>query len=202
MSSPTEGGNPEAGSQPAQAPVLHRRTRFIDTWVPKQSIGAEIGVHKGQFSRELMQVAQPSLLHLIDPWYMLGKEWKWAQGERSTVLALCGVLRRFEDDLVSGRVKLHVGFSWEVLSGFPDAYFDWVYLDSSHAYEHTMRELAILALKVKPEGIITGDDWRPDAHPGLIRAVRDFVAREPFDLLHASENGDLQWAIRRKCPSG
>ena len=198
MSVSSEEGTPTEATRPAEAPVLHRRTRFIDAWVPKHAIGAEIGVHKGQFSRELLQVAQPSCLHLIDPWFMLGKEWKWAQGDRSTIAALTGILKRFENELVAGSVRLHIGFSWDVLAGFPDAYFDWVYLDSSHAYEHTLRELAVLARKVKPEGIITGDDWRPDAHPGLIRAVRDFVAREPFDLLHASENQDLQWAIRHR----
>ena len=36
--------------------------------LPKSSVGAEIGVHEGDFSAALLQVAQPKRLHLIDPW--------------------------------------------------------------------------------------------------------------------------------------
>ena len=36
--------------------------------LPRKSIGAEIGVHKGDFSRKILRTVSPAALHLIDPW--------------------------------------------------------------------------------------------------------------------------------------
>lgn len=166
--------------------------------LPKGGVAAELGVQKGDFTRELLEIADPERLHLVDLWYLLGKEWHWGRGSRSTVAALKGILDKFEDELVSGRVALNIGDDVEVLATFPDRYFDWVYLDTLHAYEHTKRELEILKVKVKLHGIIAGDDWRLDPthpHHGVCRAVTEFVETEPYDLVYASED-DLQWAVK------
>jgi len=43
--------------------------------LPKNSIGAEIGVDKGDFSELILKKINPSLLYLIDPWtHMLNSE--------------------------------------------------------------------------------------------------------------------------------
>jgi hypothetical protein len=84
-----------------------------------------------------------------------------------------------------------------VLPQFPDRYFDWVYIDTLHFYEHTRDELALLKTKVKVDGVIAGDDWLPDPshrHHGVCRAVTEFVQAEPYELIYADEQ-DLQWAI-------
>ena len=75
---------------------------------------------------------------------------------------------------------------------------DWVYLDSSHAYQHTVEELALLRRKVRPGGVIAGDDWQPDpSHPhhGVHRAVMELVSSGSCEVLYA-DAGDQQWAIR------
>ena len=175
------------------------RADFIRTVLPRGGVAAELGVHRGDFAAELLELADPTRLHLIDLWYLFGREWHWGEGkERSTIGALKGILDRFEDDLVSGRAVLHIGDDLEVLPAFPDAYFDWVYVDSVHVYEHAVRELDLLATKVKPAGIIAGDDWLEDpAHPhhGVARAVREFAQAGRGDLVYA-DPADLQWALR------
>jgi hypothetical protein len=40
--------------------LLHR--------MPEQSVCGEIGVHEGEFARQILDVAAPRRLHLIDPW--------------------------------------------------------------------------------------------------------------------------------------
>ena len=175
------------------------RDNFVREVIPKAGVGAELGVYKGDFTRELLDLAEPQRLHLVDLWYVFGHEWHWGKkGERSTIAALKGILDRFENELVSGQVTLNIGDDLEILPTFPDHYFDWVYIDSIHVYEHTIQELAILRDKVKPDGIIAGDDWLPDpehAHHGVYRAVTEFLEREPFELIYGSAD-DLQWAIR------
>ncbi len=88
--------------------------------------------------------------------------WNWGFGNRSTVDAVVNILRAFKKDIEVGRVAVHAGDGRAVLATFPDRYFDWVYIDSSHSYEHTHDELQILRNKVKESGVIAGDDWVPD----------------------------------------
>lgn len=175
------------------------RAEFVRSLLPHGGVGAELGVHHGEFSAELLELAEPVRLHLIDLWYLFGREWHWGEGEeRSTIGALKGILDRFETELVSGRVVLHIGDDLELLPSFPDAYFDWVYVDSVHVYEHAQRELELLAAKVKPGGVIAGDDWvsNPDhPHHGVSLAAFEFTEGGGGELVYASDD-DLQWAIR------
>jgi len=178
----------------------HARAQFVARYLPPGGVGAELGVHKGYFTEVLLRVARPAMLHLIDPWYLAGSEWTWGRGNRSTVDGLRRVLDLCRDPLVSGRAVVHVSFDLEALASFPGAYLDWVYVDTTHEYEHTQRELALLKEKVKPSGVIAGDDWRTDPahrHHGVCRAVREFVSVGGYEIIHASDV-DNQWAIRRK----
>jgi hypothetical protein len=174
------------------------RAVFVDQVLPKNAIGAELGVFKGQFSPILLERTSPTRLHLIDPWYFLTAHWHWGGGDRSTVHALIRVLQRFEKEIENGRVRVHVGDDLQVLATFPDGYFDWVYVDSSHAYEHTRDELRMLERKIKSGGVIAGDDWQPDPHHrhhGVYKAVTEFVASGRYEVIYADKN-DRQWAMR------
>jgi hypothetical protein len=42
--------------------------RFLLELLPQNAVGAEIGVHLGDFSQLMLEVACPIELHLIDPW--------------------------------------------------------------------------------------------------------------------------------------
>jgi hypothetical protein len=187
-----------AGRDVTNAARHRERSQLLARHVPPGGVGAEIGVHKGYLTRYLLDVLQPSQLHLIDPWYLVGANWTWGSGDRSTTNALAAVVRRYAGELTSGRVVLHIGFDLEVLAGLPDACLDWVYLDTTHEQAHTRAELELLRLKVKPGGLITGDDWRSDPqhrHHGVALAVRSFVEDHGYDLVHASDV-DQQWVIR------
>ena len=127
----------------------------------------DLGVFKGQFTRVLLQHSAAIKLHLIDPWYLLTPRYHWGGGNPSTIDAMAGVLKRWRKDVRSGRVLIHVGDDRDVLRSFPNSYFDWVYVDSTHQYGHTADELQILKDKVKPTGVIAGDDWYSDSRTGI-----------------------------------
>lgn len=175
------------------------REPFVREVLGPGGVGAEIGVQRGDFTAVLLEHAAPRRLHLFDLWYELGPEWHWGEGNRSTAAALAGVIERFERELGEGRVRLNIGDDLVQLETFPDGYFDWVYLDSSHLYGHTRSELELLTRKVGPDGVIAGDDWLPDPehpHHGVYRAVNELVAGGSHRLVYADE-ADLQWALRR-----
>jgi hypothetical protein len=175
------------------------RKRFFESHVNPHGIGAEIGVQKGFFSHVILDSAKPARLHLIDPWYLLGHEWPWATGSKSTTKALTNIITWFSRELSDGSVVLHVGFDTEVLLQFEDGYFDWVYLDTSHTYEDTRRELAVLDGKIKAGGIILGDDWFSDPQHkfhGQMVAIEEFVAQSGYEMLEVHEPSH-QWVIRK-----
>ena len=177
-----------------------RRIEFIERVLPKNGIGAELGVFKGHFSGILLKHTKARKLHLIDPWYFLTAHWLWARGNQSTVDALLKVLRTFKKEIEDGRILVHVGDDVQILATFPEQYLDWVYIDSSHTYEQTKDELQILTSKVKNNGIIAGDDWQPEPshmHHGVYKAVNEFIGSEEYRLIY-SDRDNRQWAIKKK----
>lgn len=168
--------------------------------LPKNSVGAEIGVYRGDFAQKIFNTVQPKRLHLIDPWWLLGqKKWSFSLIGQSVIGGYTRVLKKFEKEILENKVVIEVGFSQEVLKKYPDNYFDWVYLDSSHLYEQTLDELELLKDKVKDSGFVCGHDWQPDPqkkHHGLYRAVNEFVENNSYDIIYLDKA--TQWAVRKK----
>jgi hypothetical protein len=176
-----------------------KRSIFLASQVKHGQIGAEIGVQKGLFTHGILHHCKPQKLHLIDPWYLLGDHWPWANANQSTTKALRNIIYWFRKQLSEGSVILHIGFDEEILNQFPDSYFDWVYLDTSHEYEHTKRELVILDKKVKAGGVIVGDDWftEPDhVFYGQYLAITEFMKTHNYEFAALDEENH-QFAIKK-----
>lgn len=54
----------------------------------------------------------------------------------------------------------------------PDHYFDLVYIDADHSYDHAYEDYSIWVHKVKEGGIIAGHDY-DSSHPGVVQAVQE-----------------------------
>ena len=155
------------------------RNAFLEK-MPKNSICAEIGVDRGEFSTEIVRITQPKKLHLIDAW---GDPLRYHDGLK------LAVKEKFEKEIKSGLIEMNIGFSTTVLKNFPDHYFDWVYLDTDHTYKVTADELAILKTKVKQSGIIAGHDytignWAGDCRYGVVEAVHELCVMDNWELLY------------------
>lgn len=157
--------------------------------LPKGGIGAEIGVWKGDFSAQILQVAQPSCLHLIDPWQPRDDDshaQAWYSTARGTDMASVfeDVLKRFQAEIEAGTVVIHPLHAQEAMMSFPAATLDYVYLDGDHAYNAVREDLEICFEKVRTGGLICVDDhmlgkWWGD---GVIRAVNEFLGANPRSL--------------------
>ena len=180
------------------------RADFLDR-LPKDSVGIELGVFKGEFSADILRVAKPKELHLVDAWWT---EWgdnypDWGDytdfGRLGTKEAYEQTLQAVAAERGSSKVLVHVGDDVAYLEDLADGYLDWSYLDSSHEYEHTKQELEVLRRKTKPNGIITGHDWQEDPthmHHGVLRAVTEFCATHGWEIVILDNH--LQWMIRRR----
>src|ERR1700751_4582857 len=80
------------------------RGPLIDRYLPKNGVGAELGVLKGNFSRVLLDFSAARELHLIDPWYFLDSDWSWAGGNTSTVDAVCKILTENKKDIKNNTI--------------------------------------------------------------------------------------------------
>ena len=189
-----ENGNPRRLAcldEPSSSPRrCEWRFAVISRFMYEGGIGAEIGVFKGAFVSYLLST-RPSKLYLVDPWYRLSATWPWAQGDKSTVRALVRILDEYRPEIEAKLIEPRVEFSDEFLSSMPDGYFDWLYIDSSHQYEQTLRELELGIRKIKPGGFIMGDDYNSDVnarHHGVYKAVKEFEAAGRLRLVVAGEN--------------
>jgi hypothetical protein len=164
-------------------PPMNARLFLLET-LPKAAVGAEIGVFGGDFSAYLLKVAEPLVLHLIDPWVSVAdplRRWSlYGAGVRSQAdmdQLHADVIGRFGGEIAGGRVVVHRAPSSAALAAMPDRSLDWIYIDGDHSYEAVIADLRLGLAKVKPGGFICGDDYLPGGwwKGGVIRAVHDFL---------------------------
>lgn len=171
--------------------------------MPKGSTCAEIGVWKGDFSAQILDVVRPAKLHLIDPWLFFhdpvykrawyGGSAASSQGDMDRIYQ--DVLGRFAQQIKGGTVVVHRLTSAEAADLFPTGHFEWIYIDGNHRYEFVRDDLASFYPKVKPGGVAAGDDYGLEGWwgDGVTRAVDEFV-RETGTYLDVLEH---QFVIRK-----
>ena len=116
--------------------------------LPRGGVGAEIGVASGGYTRIILERNRPRKLHLVDPW----DSDRYREG-------LAALRSTHAAAIEAGLVEIHRGRSTEVLATFPDAAFDWIYIDADHGYRSTLAELRLAAAKIRPGGLLAGHDY-------------------------------------------
>jgi hypothetical protein len=177
--------------------------KFIVEFIPPNSVGAELGVFTGLFSSILARERKILRVTFVDPWWeAYGDHYPdWGAytdyGRVSTRKAFEVVQKRISRAGLPNRI-VEIASSYDWLSTQPDESLDWVYLDSTHSYEGTKRELELLNLKIKDTGMILGDDWQIDRnhyHHGVCLAVNEFLKSTNFELVVCGHRN--QWILRR-----
>lgn len=173
--------------------LLPNRNALLEH-LPKHGKVAELGVNKGEFSREIMLVNAPSELHLVDAW---GSD-RYHGGLRR------GVESVFAEEIADGRVQIHQGYSTDMAAKFAEGFFDWIYIDTDHSYSVTRDELQAYKQKIKPGGLIAGHDyiqgnWGKILRYGVMEAVHEFCVQEDWELvfLTTEMSNSPSFAIRK-----
>jgi hypothetical protein len=161
--------------------------------LPRHSVGAEIGVHLGDFSADILRIVAPAHLHLVDPWEHVatpGYEQAWygggaKGGQKEMDERYESVLARFRREIDAGQVVVHRGLSNDFGSTLPAEHLDWVYIDGNHTYEFVKRDLDLFFGKLKPRGYLLGDDYHDGGWwaGGVKKAVDEFVRAYPVDVV-------------------
>ena len=117
--------------------------------MPKGGNVAELGVERPISARGSLNLPTREKLHLVDVW----GDARYHEGKALSVQ------NRFADRIEAGQVEISRGLSLEAVDAFEDNYFDWIYIDTDHSYQTTIKELQQWAPKVKANGVIAGHDY-------------------------------------------
>ncbi|MGO9802329.1 MAG: class I SAM-dependent methyltransferase [Steroidobacteraceae bacterium] len=175
--------------------------RWILEHASPGGVGAEVGVFRGHFSEAILEQLVPSKFYLIDPWENLGEFFGWKDAYTNLGTLPTRVARRDAELRAAKFPNTETVF---IQGTFPECKasirepLDWIYIDASHQYESTLREITESAEILKPGGVILGDDFYPDRgslHHGVFRAVNAFVKSGLFEFIASGPGG--QWCLRR-----
>lgn len=130
--------------------------------------GAEVGVWKGQFSKALMKLLKETNTPLeeyilVDPWRHLeswNKPWNVNATEFTSVYN--EAMRNTQEFQQSGICKVIRGTQAQVAPKLSDQSLDWLYLDGDHTLRGIVYDLEFLLPKVRPGGMVCGDDFVDD----------------------------------------
>lgn len=176
--------------------IIKTREELLE-FLPKNSIGAEVGVFKGEFSKIILDIVKPSLLYLIDPWVgniesgdKNGKNIQYINGEEYYIN---NILKEF---LTLPQVKLLKNHS-DIIQVLPNNYLDWIYIDGAHDYNSVKYDLNVSLPKVKKGGFILGHDYHPTNFAGVVQAVDEFCKENNLSIKYLTEDGCPSYYIKK-----
>jgi len=170
----------------------------LKSLLPRNPICAEIGSWRGNFALEIHQILQPGRLVITDLWAESSDD-RYKEGNMDIVE------RIFKNETLSGSVQLLKGSSLKTISELPNE-LHFAYLDTTHFYLQTARELELLASHILAGGFLCGHDYThafgsgsrvgyqgtSKAQYGVIEAVHEFLLHnQDFSLMFVTEENSL-----------
>ena len=148
------------------------------------NVAIEIGTWRGDFASVMCDKLRPNKFYAIDP-FMLYEGYTDKPNEnefanqRNLDMLADKTTWRVNSMLPEGRSVMLREMSSKAIQSFEDNSLDVVYIDADHKYEPVLADIRAWYAKVKPGGILCGDDYIDGSHIekfGVIQAVKDFAA--------------------------
>jgi Methyltransferase domain len=176
--------NPRKAYRKSRWKAKHLRAalqrRKLIALLPKDGVGVEVGVWKGDFSAKLLKRAKPHKLYLIDPWQHSSHEGAWWAGkdEAEMMRVREEVMARFASDIQRERVMVMPKRSHDAAIQLREESLDWAYIDGDHTYEAVLADLRAFWALILDGGCLAGDaygikGWWNDS---VTQAVDEFAA--------------------------
>jgi hypothetical protein len=137
-------------------------------------ICAEVGVFRGEFAQQFLhRCGALTAYYMVDPWRHLGAWNKPLNLSDAEFVEFKQQALRRTEFAASKRIVIE-GTTAEVADHLPEQALDFIYLDGDHTLRGFSIDLIALWPKIKPGGILGGDDfcasmWEhgPDFEPTL-----------------------------------
>ena len=145
------------------------------------TVGAEIGVELGAFSKTLIQDNPILKLYSVVVWDPY-ETWVWGKSrDRQN-----SYYERAKVNLAPYNCEIIKGASMDVVKQFEDESLDFVYIDAAHDYDHVKEDIREWSEKVRKGGIVAGHDYfvfQRSGNDGVVRAVDEWVKENNIDLI-------------------
>jgi len=173
---------------------------------PHVSLGAEVGVWKGEMSRHLLRLRPYLNLIMVDQWES-GRE--CSQSYRRSGDHLARQTRqkmqrakreaRHNTDFAASRRAIWHTTSLEAAQTVEAASLDFVFIDAEHTYEAVKADIQAWLPGLRPGALLSGHDYSPPGErspkgwPGVVHAVDEFVMQSDLTLDRGEE---ATWFVR------
>ena len=180
------------------------RWNLIKSKVPKSKdiVGAEVGVWRGEMSKNLLSAMPRLTLYMIDRWkphkvkgsnYECDSMLSASMGEHKKALSEV----RQTADRFGKRAIIMQGESSDCAVKFENEFFDFVFIDAEHSYEQVSNDIRFWYPKVKPGGWLCGHDYNHHRYGRFVMlAIKDFS--EPLRLTPEFLS-DKSWFVQKPC---
>lgn len=161
--------------------------------------GVEIGVAEGWYSSKIMELGQVTRMHGVDP-YTPHSGYRDYTRETTYNRLQTNAHQRLDKYPNYHFMRM---FSVEASDWFDTYELDWVYIDGDHSYKAVTEDITTWIKKVKPGGIIAGDDYirsdRDKRFYDVITAVDDYVEANNIPELFIYHKGRTpsNWLFRK-----
>lgn len=150
------------------------RWNVIDGLEGKDNFGIELGVAAGSFSKRMMESGKFRRFWGVDS-YSDGHD----TAQYKQALKRVGLRKNYH--------LLRMTFD-EAVDLFPDAFFDFIYVDGyAHSGEEGGRTMLNWYAKLKPGGILAGDDYDPWRWPLVVWGVNHLAKQLGVPLFVTAE---------------
>lgn len=147
------------------------------------TVGAEVGVWEGAFSKVICERVPGVQLTCVDPW----KTYDAYREQKNNQARLDEAYRKARAALKPYGCTMLRQTSVAAAATIPDRSLDFVYIDSNHAFQFVMEDLHAWAPKVRSGGIVSGHDYHMSPRKPFIQvkpAVDAFVREHGIGPLY------------------
>lgn len=96
------------------------------------------------------------------------------------------------------KIELFEMSSLDASTMFPDGYFDFVFIDSSHTYEQTKAEIILWQRKLKDNRILAGHDYNFAEGKEVLQAVNEILGVDNI-ITYPTRNDFHVWYKLKQC---
>jgi hypothetical protein len=157
--------------------------------LPSNPVTCEIGFFRGEFSKLINDILEPSKHYTVD--FFEGNGFSGDKDGNDIQCQNMSEMKILSEELGYNTIT---GTS-EKLKDI-DEKFDFIYIDADHTYNWVSFDLKNSYDKIKNGGIIAGHDYSDNQFPECVAAVNDFCKSNNQQIFLLSEDGCPSFFIK------
>lgn len=119
------------------------------------TVGVEVGVARGRYSKVLLENNPGLKLYGVDPW-----EAHEGYADFEDQNQLSDYHQTARETLAPYNFVEIQKYSMDAVNDFEDGSLDFVYIDANHVFPYIMDDICAWTPKVRPGGVVSGHDYR------------------------------------------